>query len=114
MEDKSTIIGVGWTSNEDVVVVKESGEIQIRTMFGVIKSMLNVVKDSRAVGFRLFNTINTYTGAFTTGIVILTAKNKFILVKDLYDPKLQQFPEIPGINMKIKRFIFNICNILIY
>lgn len=97
MEDKSTIIGVGWTSMEDIVIVKESGEIQIRSMFGVIKSMLNVVKDSRAIDFRIFNTINTYTGSFTTGIVILTAKNKFIIVKDLYDPKLQQFPEIPGI-----------------
>lgn len=96
MEDKSIIIGLGWTSMEDLVIVKESGEVQIRTMFGEIKPLLNVVKDSRAVDFRIFHTINTYTGAYTTGIVVLTAKNKFMLVKDLYAPKLQQFPEIPG------------------
>lgn len=96
MEDKSTIIGMGWTSFEDLVIVKETGEVQMRSMFGEIKPMLNVVKDSRAVSFRIFHTISSYTGAYTTGIVVLTAKNKFMLVKDLYDPKLQQFPEIPG------------------
>jgi hypothetical protein len=81
---------------EDIVIVKENGEIQIRTMFGILKSYFNVIKDSRAVDFRLFNTINSYNGTNTTGIVILTAKNKFTIVKDLYDPKIQQFPEING------------------
>ena len=65
-------------------------------MFGSLKSLFNVVKDSRAIDFRIFNTINTYSGVFTTGVAILTAKNKFILIKDVLDPKLQQFPEMPG------------------
>lgn len=81
---------------EELIVIKENGEIQIRTMFGAIKSLFNVIKDSRAVDFRVFNTINTYSGIFTTGVVVLSGKNKFIYVKDVYDPKLQQFPELPG------------------
>jgi hypothetical protein len=99
---------------EDIIIIKESGEIQIRSMFGVIKSMFNVLKDSRAVDYRIFNTINTYSGTFTTGIVILTAKNKFVIVKDVYDPKLQQFPEIPGMRIYLYLNYIIISSYLIY
>jgi hypothetical protein len=82
---------------EDLIIIKETGEVQLRNMFGVLKTLFNVVKDSRAIDFRVFNTINSYSGTFTTGIAILTAKNKFVIIKDVYDIKIQQFPEIPGI-----------------
>jgi hypothetical protein len=81
---------------EEMIILKENGEIQLRNMFGVIKSIFNIIKDSRAVDFRIFNTINSYSGIFTTGIVVLTGKNKFVFVKDVYDPKLQQFPDLPS------------------
>lgn len=84
---------------EDLIIIKENGEIELRNMFGVLKTLFNVLKDSRAIDFRVFNTINSYSGTYTTGVVIYTAKNKFIIVKDVYDPKLQQFPEIPGIEI---------------
>ena len=71
-------------------------EVQLRNMFGMLKNLFNVVKDSKAVDFRIFNTINTYSNVFTTGIAILTGRNKFIMIKDVYDPKLQQFPDISG------------------
>jgi hypothetical protein len=90
---------------EDLIVVKETGEVQLRTMFGILKTLFNVSKDSRAIDFRVFNTINTYTGTFNTGIAILTSKNKFILVKDVYDPKIQQFPEISSQNYTFYLFI---------
>lgn len=90
------IIGIGWTSSEDLMIILENGEIQLRSIYGQPKNVLNVIKDSRAVDFRIFNTVNTYTGSYTTGCVILSAKNKLILIKDVYDPKIQQFPDIPG------------------
>lgn len=96
LEEKSVIIGIGWTCTEDLIIVKETGEIQIRTFFGVLKTLFTMGKDSRAIDFRIFNTINTYTGTYSTGVVIQTAKNKFIIVKDVYDVKIQQFPELPS------------------
>lgn len=83
---------------EDIVLVKKNGEIQIRTMYGQLKTLINITKDSEAIDYRIFNTINTYSGTFTTGIVVRTNKNKFIIVKDVYELKLQQFPELPGKN----------------
>lgn len=96
LEDKSTTIGLGWTSMEDLLSIRENGEIHIHSMFGVLKSLFNVVRDSRAVDFRIFNSINSYSGTYTTGVVVLTSKKRFVLVKDVYEQKLQQFPEIPG------------------
>jgi hypothetical protein len=32
LEDKVTTIGVGWTCMEEMIVIKENGEIQLRTM----------------------------------------------------------------------------------
>ena len=66
-------------------------------MHGSIQTLFSIVKTPvKIVDFRVFNTINAYSGTFTTGIVVLTSKNKFVIVKDLYDPKLLQFPEMPG------------------
>ena len=96
MEDKLSIIGLGWTSNEDLIIIKENGYVEIRNMFGEFKSDFNLVKDSRPIDLRIFNTINTYNGVFTTGIAILTSKHRFVIIKDVYDPKQQQFPEIPS------------------
>jgi hypothetical protein len=90
------ITGLGWTCMEDLLILKETGELQIRNMFGDLKSLFNMIKDSQSISFRIFNTINTYSGTFNTGIVVLTSKNKFVLVKDVYDVKIQQFPEISG------------------
>jgi hypothetical protein len=86
---------------EDLIIIKDTGEVQLRNMFGILKTLFNVVKDSRAVDFRIFNTINSYSGTFTTGIAIVTAKNKFLIIKDVYDIKIQQFPEIPSIFLSI-------------
>ena len=66
-------------------------------MFGSIKTLSQVIKDStKAIDFRVFNTINSYSGIYTTGIVVLTSKRKFLVVKDVYEQKLQQFPELPS------------------
>ncbi len=81
---------------EDLISIRENGEIHIHNMFGSLKFLFNVVRDSRAVDFRIFNSINSYSGAYTTGIVVLTLKKKFVVVKDVYEQKLQQFPDIPG------------------
>lgn len=81
---------------EDLISIRENGEVHIHNMFGNLKFLFHMVKDSRAVDFRIFDTINTYSGTYTTGIVVLTSKKKFLIVKDVYDQKLQQFPEIPG------------------
>jgi hypothetical protein len=32
LEDKVTTIGIGWTCMEEMIIVKENGEIQLRTM----------------------------------------------------------------------------------
>jgi hypothetical protein len=81
---------------EDLIIIKENGEIQVRTMFGTLKTLFNVIKDTKAIDYRVFNTINSFSGTYTTGVVILNAKNKFVIVKDIYDPKLLQFPELPS------------------
>ena len=82
---------------EDLISIRENGEIQIYSMFGSIKTLSQVIKDStKAIDFRVFNTINSYSGIYTTGIVVLTSKRKFLVVKDVYEQKLQQFPELPS------------------
>jgi hypothetical protein len=92
---------------EDLIIIKENGEIQVRTMFGTLKTLFNVIKDTKAIDYRVFNTINTFSGTYTTGVVVLTAKNKFVIVKDIYDPKLLQFPELPSAsNLFILCFIY--------
>jgi hypothetical protein len=96
LEEKATIIGIGWTCVEDMLIIKENGEIQVRNMFGTLKSVMNTLRDAKAIDFRIFHTFNTYSSLYTTGIVILSSKRKFIILKDIYDQKLQQFPEIPG------------------
>ncbi len=96
LEDKATTIGIGWTSVEDLISIRDNGEIHIHNMFGNLKFLFNMIKDGKAVDFRIFNTINTYSGTFSTGVVVLTSKRKFVIVKDVYEQKLQQFPDIPG------------------
>lgn len=81
---------------EDLLSVRENGEIQIHGMFGNLKTLFSVVKDAKVIDFRIFHTINSYSGTFTTGIVVLTSKRKFLVVKDVYEQKLQQFPELPS------------------
>ena len=76
----------------------ENGEIHIHTMFGNLKTLFNVCKDSKAVDFRVFHTINSYSKTYSTGLVVLNARKKFLVVKDVYEQKLQQFPEAPGFN----------------
>lgn len=81
---------------EDLISIRENGEIYVHSMFGQLKFLFNMIRDSRAIDFRIFNTINSYSGTYSTGVVILTSKKKFVVVKDVYEQKLQQFPEIPG------------------
>ena len=81
---------------EDLISIRENGEVYIHGMFGNLKVLFNVVKEARVVDFRIFNTINSYSGTFSTGIVVLTSKKKFVVIKDVYEQKLQQFPDIPG------------------
>ena len=97
MDDKSTTIGLGWTCIEDLISVRENGEIQIHSIFGNLKTLFSIVKDAKAIDFRVFHTINSNSGTFTTGIVLLTSKRKFLIVKDVYEQKLQQFPELPSL-----------------
>ncbi len=96
LEDKSATLGLGWTSMEDLLSVRENGEIHIHNMFGSLKFLFTIIRDSRVLDFRTFNSINPYSGAYTTGVVVLTSKKKFVIVKDVYEQKLQQFPDIPG------------------
>ena len=81
---------------EDLVSIRENGEIYIHSMFGTLKFLFSMLKEARAIDFRVFNTVNAYSGTYTTGVVVLTSKKKFVVVRDVYEQKLQQFPEIPG------------------
>lgn len=96
MDEKSPTLGVGWTFTEDFVAIKENGEIQIYSMFGSLKTLFNIIKDGKATDYRIFHTMNSYSGTYSTGIVMLTSKRKFLIVKDIYEQKLQQFPELPS------------------
>jgi hypothetical protein len=67
--------------------------------------------DWKIIEFRCFNTISSYINSYVTGIVILTSKLKFILIKDIYNSKLLKFPDIPGRFLKysydvLKPFFF--------
>lgn len=96
LDEKSPTIGLGWTFNEDLIIIRENGEIQLYSMFGILKTLFSIIKDGKAVDYRVFHTLNSYSGTFTTGIVVLTSKRKFLIVKDIYEQKLQQFPELPS------------------
>ena len=65
-------------------------------MFGSLKNLFGVIKDAKAIDYRVFQYKNSYNGTYTTGVALLTSKKKFMIVKDVYDPKIQQFQEIPS------------------
>ena len=83
---------------EDLLVVGEK-ELYIYDIFGNLKNIISIgpeMKDCKIIEFKCFNTINSYTNSYVTGIVILTSKLKFYSIKDVYNNKLQKFPDIPG------------------
>lgn len=95
-EIHSKMVGFSWTCTEDLLVVGEK-ELYLYDIFGNLNNIIGVdIKDCKIIDFKCFNTINSYTNSYVTGIVILTSKLKFILIKDIYNSKLQKFPDIPG------------------
>jgi hypothetical protein len=79
-------------------------ETYIYDLFGNLKNILTIgaeLKDSKIIDYRCFNTINTYTNGYATGIVYLTSKMKYFMIKDIYNIKLQKFPDIPGAFLSI-------------
>ena len=97
-EIQSKMVGFYWTCMEDLLVVGEK-ELYVYDIFGNLNNIISIgtdIKDCKIIDFRCFNTINSYTNSYVTGIVILTSKLKFILIKDIYNSKLQKFPDIPG------------------
>lgn len=92
------MIGLGWTCMEDLLVVTEK-EVYLYDIFGNLKNIITIgpdIKDCKIIDFKVFNTINTYTNSYLTGIVLLTSKLRFHMIKDVYNTKLQKFPDIPG------------------
>lgn len=61
-----------------------------------IRSLEQDAKDCTFIDFKTFNTINTYSNTYTTGIVLFSSKYKFHIIKDIYNVKLQKFPDLPG------------------
>jgi hypothetical protein len=99
------MVGFSWTSTEDLLVVGEK-ELYLYDIFGNLNNIIGVdIKDCKIIDFKCFNTINSYTNSYVTGIVIPTSKLKFILIKDIYNSKLQKFPDIPGRFLKILLFL---------
>lgn len=92
------MVGFSWTCMEDLLVVGEK-DLYVYDIFGNLKNIISIgpeMKDCKIIDFRCFNTINSHTNSYLTGIVIFTSKQKFFLIKDIYNSKLQKFPDIPG------------------
>ncbi len=92
------MVGFSWTCMEDLLVVGEK-ELYLYDIYGNLKNIISIgpeMKDCKIIDYKCFNTINSYTNSYITGIVLLTSKLKFYLIKDVYNSKLQKFPDILG------------------
>jgi hypothetical protein len=74
----------------------------VHDIHGNLKNICSIgqdAKDCTIIDFKCFNTINTYSNTYTTGIALLSSKMKFHLIKDIYNEKLQKFPDLPGLSV---------------
>ncbi|KAL3280277.1 hypothetical protein HHI36_017771 [Cryptolaemus montrouzieri] len=90
---RKSIVKIGWSNEEKLVVVQEDGMVVIHDMFGkyIHTFLINQkVQELKVVDAEIFTSPQN-----CTGVAIVTSNNKVFLVNNILDPKCRQLSELP-------------------
>lgn len=93
--DAGSIVAMGWSNVESLVVVQKDGAVTEYTLQGGIQTtftMGQVPRDTGVLEARVFCTNKR------TGVVVLTGSYKFFLVENISSYKTWQLGEVPGLD----------------
>ncbi|KAK6631655.1 hypothetical protein RUM44_006184 [Polyplax serrata] len=91
--NNGTLIQIGWSSEEELLCLKDDGTVLIYDMFGTRQGLFTMGEDvsvTKIIEAKIFPSV------MGTGIAVLTSKYRVFLVNSVKDPKVKQFPQIPN------------------
>lgn len=87
------MIQLGWSSEEELLCIKDDGTVLVYDMFGTMQSMFSMGEEASVTKIVEAKVFPSSTG---TGIAVLTSKYRVFLVNSVKDPKVRQLPQIPS------------------
>lgn len=91
--NSGTLIQMGWSSDEELLCLKDDGSVVVYDMFGAVQRLFTLGED---VGANKIIEAKIFPSFSGTGIAVLTSKYRVFLVNSVKDPKVKQFPQIPS------------------
>lgn len=91
--NSGTLIQIGWSSEEELLCLKDDGTVLVYDMFGTMQGLFSMGEEVNATKIIEAKIFPSFMG---TGIAVLTSKYRIFLVNSVKDPKVKQFPQIPS------------------
>ncbi|KAI1280493.1 Vacuolar protein sorting-associated protein 16 -like protein [Halotydeus destructor] len=82
-----------WTSKEDVVSLKLDGQVIVYSIHGIIKQSFYLDEELKEAKVAECVTFLSPQG---TGLAILSTASRFILINNVYDPKIRKLADVPA------------------
>eukprot|EP00116_Pleurobrachia_bachei_P007935 sb/3468197/ len=97
--ERILVVGLGWSTDENLVVVTDIGSIYVYDINGVSLSLVSAnaeIQDSRVIEARVFPTY----GGTRTGVAVLTGAYRFFVISDIAsdNPTYHKMNDIPGLD----------------
>lgn len=86
------LIHMGWSNDEQLLCVQESGDVLIYNMFGAYQKTFNMgqeVRDTKVCKAQFF------PNQHGVGLAVLTTTNRMFLVSNVSEPKVRSVPDLP-------------------
>jgi len=92
------LVGISWSSSEDLICIQDDGTVLIYDIFGVFKRTVGMgqeAKEMRIIDCKTFTTEHS-----TTGVAVMTTAFRIFVINNVEsaDPRIRRMAEIPGLN----------------
>ena len=82
------IMVIGWSLDQDLVFVMEDGTVLVYSIFGELIKSTSMGQEAKDVKIR---DAKIFHSKYSTGVAILTTKNRFFVVQNLREPRVRRF-----------------------
>lgn len=91
------LVGISWSSSEDLVCIQDDGTVLIYDIFGVFKRTLGMGQEAKEMRIIDCKTFTTEQG---TGVAVMTTAYRIFVVNNVEspDPRIRRLAEVPGLN----------------
>lgn len=94
--NSGVLMHLGWSSEEELLCIKDDGTVLMYDMFGTMQGMFSMGEEASVTKVVEAKVFPSFTG---TGVALLTKKFRVFLVTSVKEPRVRQFPQIPGISL---------------